>query len=542
MLAAAATLFRSVEAKQSVAAKPLRNDQGAPCLAKTLTERCSSYLEKHMTYHSRRFGLSKSKITAFEQCPRRLWLSVHRRDLAKQDEGAEARSATGHEVGAVANALIPNGVMIEAEPDLAAALHLTRALLDGGHDTPIFEATLEHDGVLVRIDVLQPDGTGGWRLAEVKSSTKAKDYHLGDLATQVWVARKSGVQITRAAIRHIDNRFVLEHEGDMHGLFADTDLTILAEPIVATRANVVAAARMTLAGTEPDTAPGRHCDAPFPCEFAGYCHSSLPAGPEWPVTVLPNGGGKRWIERDVTDLFAIDPADLKSVMHSRVHYATVNAVVYHDCDGARAAMCDWAFPRTWLDFETISFAVPRWVGTKPYSQVPFQFSAHVEGADGEIDHREFLSLDGTDPRRACAEALVAMIPETGAVVGYNASFEKSRILELAAIFSDLADPLNGIASRVVDLLPVARNYWYHRDQRGSWSIKAVLPTVAADLNYSDLEVKDGANAQQAYLEATSVSCTTERRTELDFALRAYCGRDTEAMIVLARRLCTATPE
>jgi hypothetical protein len=132
-----------------------------------------------VTNQPRRFGPSKSKLTAFEQCPKRLWLSVHRGELAEQDEGAEARFATGHEVGALACALLPDGVMIEAEPDLAAALASTRALIDAGHDKPIFEATLEHDGVLVRIDVMESDGCGGWHMAEVKSSTKTKDYHLG---------------------------------------------------------------------------------------------------------------------------------------------------------------------------------------------------------------------------------------------------------------------------------------------------------------------------------------------------------------------------
>ena len=254
--------------------------------------------------------------------------------------------------------------------------------------------------------------------------------------------------------------------------------------------------------------------------------------------MLPNGGGKRWIESSVVDLFAVDPADLTSVMHKRVHHATVTGDTYHDVDGARAEMAGWAFPRTWLDFETIAFAVPRWIGTRPYAQVPFQFSAHVEEADGGIDHREFLSLDGTDPRRTCAETLVAMIPATGAVIGYNASFEKGRIVELAAAFPDLADALSGIADRIVDLLPVTRANWYHRDQRGNWSIKAVLPTVAAEMDYAGLEVKDGGSAQEAYLEAIGDGCTAERRTALDTALRAYCGRDTEAMIVLARRLCT----
>lgn len=472
----------------------------------------------------------------FEQCPKRLWLSVHRPDLAEQDEGAEGRFATGHEVGAIACALLPDGVMVEAEPDLATALATTRALLDNGHDRPIFEATLQYDGILVRIDVLEPDDAAGWRMAEVKSSTKAKDYHVGDLATQLWVARNAGVSISSAAIRHIDSSFVLERDDDFDGLFADTDLMAVAEPVITSRGETVAAARATLAGPEPDTAPGAHCDAPFPCEFAGYCHAALPVGPEWPVSVLPHGGGKRWVEQGIVDLLAIDPAALTNVTHARVHRATVSGEVYHDVEGARAAMAGWAFPRTWLDFETIGFAIPRWIGTRPYQQVPFQFSAHVETADGTIDHREFLSLDGSDPRRGCAEALVAMVPATGAVIGYNASFEKARILELAATFPDLADTLTAMAARIVDLLPVTRANWYHRNQRGSWSIKAVLPTIAAQMDYAALEVKDGGDAQEAYAEAIASDCKAERRLALDAALRAYCGRDTEAMIVLARTL------
>jgi hypothetical protein len=492
-----------------------------------------------MTMAPRSFGLSKSKITMFEQCPRRLWLSVHRPDLAVQDETSAARFATSHEVGATACALLPNGVMVDAEPDLAAALATTQTLLDSSHDQPIFEATLQHDGVLVRIDVLEPDGASGWHMAEVKSSTRAKDYHLGDLATQLWVARNAGVSISSAAIRHIDTTFVLEREGEFDGLFADTPLMAEAEPIVAARGETVAAARATLSGADPVTPPGDHCDAPFACEFAFHCHAALPQGPEWPVTVLPNGGGKRWTEKGIDDLLAVDPTELTNAMHRRVHGATVSGKTYHDVESARSAMASWAFPRTWLDFETIAFAVPRWIGTHPYGQVPFQFSAHVEAEDGTIEHREFLSLDGSDPRRPCAEALVTAVPPTGAVIAYNASFERGRIVELAAAFPDLAVVLNAIAARIVDLLPVTRANWYHRDQRGSWSIKAVLPTISAEMDYASLEVKDGGSAQEAYFEAILPDTIAERRAVLDFALRAYCGRDTEAMIAVARRLTRA---
>ncbi len=493
---------------------------------------------------TRRFGLSKSRITAFEQCPRKLWLSVHGPDLALVDAGAEIRFAAGHEAGAVACALYPAGTMVEAEPDLAAAIARTRELLGLGDQNAIFEATFSHDGVLVRVDILEPDGSGGWRVAEVKSSTGVKDYHLGDLATQVWVLAACGVGITTAAIRHIDNRFVLERPGDYAGLFKDVDLLAAAAPIIAERANTVAAARQTLAGTEPQIARGEHCAAPFACEFAAYCGSTEPPPPEWPVALLPNTGksvARTWAMQGIDDLRDIPDGALGSPIHNRIHRATVTGKTFHDLAGAVAATTGWAFPRAYLDFETIAFAVPRWIGTRPYQQVPFQFSCHIETTDGAMAHHEFLGIDGADPRRACAEALVLCCGRgaAGSVIAYNAGFERRCILDLAEACPDLAADLRDIASRLVDLLPVARANYYHRDQRGSWSIKAVLPTVAFELDYGGLEVKDGGSAQQAYLEAIALTPSDMRRLAIAAALLAYCKRDTEAMIVLLKRLCQA---
>ena len=487
-----------------------------------------------MTSRTRRPGLSKSRITAFEQCPRRLWLMVHRPDLGETDEAAGARMAAGHVVGEVACSLHPGGVMVEAEPDLAAALDTTARLIAQGHSGPIFEATFQHEGVLVRADILWRDRAGGWQLAEVKSSTGAKDYHLGDLATQVWVLRAAGIELAGAAIRHIDRDFVLEREGDYRGLFRDVDLLDAVAPLAAQRPALVADARDVLDGDEPDRAPGDHCAVPFSCEFAAHCRRALPPGPEWPVTVLPHGGGRKWLERGVADLLALDEAALPE-KQARIVRATRTGTPEHDMHGARAAMVDWTFPRAWLDFETIAFAVPRWIGTRPYQQIPFQFSLHLESAEGLMAHLEFLSIDGADPRRACAEALLAAIPAEATVIAYNAGFERGVLHDLAAFCPDLAEPLLGIAARTVDLLPVARAHWYHRDQRGSWSIKAVLPTMTA-LDYAGLEVKDGANAQDAYLEAIDPATSDDRGWALAEALRAYCARDTWAMVEVARVL------
>ena len=483
-------------------------------------------------------GLSKSKITAFEQCPKRLWLQVHRRELATLDTGAESRFAAGHEVGALACALIPHGIMVEAEPDLAAALTTTTKIMASGISQVIFEATFVSDGVLVRVDVLEPDGNGGWHVAEVKSATSRKDYHLADLATQIWVLRQNGLKISSAAIRHINNRFILAEEGNYKGLLVDAPSLSDIGPLLDNRSEVVANARAVVAGTEPVREIGTHCGSPFICEFQSYCNQNT-VSPEWPISLLPSTGKKVaaiWAENGVLELTEVPQGSFSSLVHSRVHEATCTGHPFHDANGAQRATAGWSFPRIYLDFETIAFVVPRWIGTKPWEQVPFQFSAHIEKPDGTIEHREFLSIDGTDPRRRCAEALLQHVPTEGSVIAYSAAFERGCIIRLADLFPDIADELRHIADRLVDLLPVTRNHWYDREQRGSWSIKAVLPTINKSLSYKDLGVQDGSAAQAAYMEAIDPMTTVERRDEIDRDLRTYCGVDTEAMIVLLHRL------
>jgi hypothetical protein len=483
-------------------------------------------------------GLSKSRITTFEQCPKRLWLQTHRPEKAVLHAGTEARFVAGHEVGAAACALHPDGLMINAEPDLSAALATTSTLLGEPSGVPLFEATFAHEGVLVRADIITPDDDGRWHVAEIKSSTSRKGYHLGDLATQVWVMRGAGVPIGSAVIRHINNQFVLEKLDNYYGLFVDVPSLEEIESLVIKRGEIVAAARDVMVGNEPQREMGEHCNSPFACEFQAYC-SRFMSAPEWPISLLPNTGKKiagAWAEQGVFELTEVPDGSFSSPLHDRIHRATMTGEIYHDVEGARRSTRQWAFPRTWLDFETIAFVVPRWIGTRPWEQVPFQFSAHVEQSDGSVEHCEFLSLDGNDPRLACAEALLTHIPDQGAVIAYNASFERSCITRLAEHFPDLATPLRAIAARVVDLLPVTRNHWYHRDQRGSWSIKAVLPTICAELDYKSLAVQHGAAAQTAYLEAINADTPASRQSEIDEALRAYCGRDTEAMMKLMQRM------
>lgn len=493
---------------------------------------------------SRAFGLSKSRIAAFQQCPRRLWLQVHRLDLISYDEEAQARFASGHAVGDCACALVPNGILVEAEPNLAAAITRTAELIAAGNQ-PIFEATFVHDGVLVRVDIMTPqvreDGTV-WHVAEVKSSTAPKLPHFGDLATQLWVLQQCEVPVASTVIRHIDRTFTLLSEGDYVGLFTDADLMEDAQLLADGYPDMVSEAWMILAGDEPDIARGGQCSKPYDCEFDGWCGRDEPPRPQWPISELPHNGralAVKWAQQGSFDIRDLPQDAPLSPVQAIVRRAVLMDQPFRDRVGAATATQDWAYPRIWLDFETISFVIPRWVGTRSYQQIPFQFSAHVEEEDGTVTHVAWLSLDGTDPRQGISEALTGL-PKAGTVIAYNAGFEKGCLKDLAEAVPEYAVALTSLAARTVDLLPVTRKNYYHRDQRGSWSLKAVLAAIAPELDYGTLAVSNGMEAQYAYLEAIDATCTPERRQQIDDELSEYCTRDTLAMMRILETLLAPT--
>jgi len=228
-----------------------------------------------VTTGSKRIRLSKSKIAAFEHCPRRLWLQVHRREAGHFDADTLARFKFGHDVGRRATFAMPNGILVHAKPDIQAALDHTAELMACGPRQPIFEATFQHDGVLVRVDILEPDSFGAWRAIEVKASSRVRTYQLADIATQIWVMQGCGVTITQAVIRHLVSPIAWRRP-DIEALrFQDTDVTKAMRRYVATRESATAAARITAQGPEVMSEMGVHCRRPFSCEFQDHCAATF---------------------------------------------------------------------------------------------------------------------------------------------------------------------------------------------------------------------------------------------------------------------------
>jgi hypothetical protein len=227
------------------------------------------------------------------------------------------------------------------------------------------------------------------------------------------------------------------------------------------------------------------------------------------------------------------PDEVLNDLQARVKEHTLAGTVFFDAAGAAEDLAPHGLPAYFLDFETINFAVPVWKGTRPYEQIVFQFSVHSLDPSGRLSHAAFLDVSGADPSEPLARALIAACGETGPVFVYCAGFETARIRELADRYPELAEPLLAINERVVDLLPIARSRYYHPNQQGSWSIKAVLPAAVPELSYDALEgVQDGGTAMEAFTEAIHPDTGEERKSEIEQQLLAYCRLDTFAMVRL----------
>ena len=482
------------------------------------------------------YGLSKSRIVAWKQCPKRLWLQIHRHELLEVSEGAERGFQIGYEVGEVAQGLYPDGILIEDNDDLSAALASTKAALAAHPDRPIFEATFQHEGLLVRADVMLPTDNG-YRMIEVKSSASVKPYHIDDCAIQAWVLKQNGMALSSVELAHIDTSFVYQGEGDYHGLFRHENLDEVIRPLLELVPEWIRQSRSTLSGDEPANEPGAQCDDPFECPFKTYCNRNIvqPEQPKYSLDVLhrmQTAKKETLREKGFVDACQVPPEFLNETQQW-IQRVSQTGVAELGPDAANA-LKNLPYPRYYLDFETINLAVPRWAHTRPYStQVPFQWSCHIEQSNGELLHEMFLDVTGNDPRRACAEQMIAALGDDGPVFVYYQAFEKSRIAELAELFPDLSPALLAINERVVDLLPIAQAHYYHPDMKGSWSIKAVLPTIAPDLDYTQLIVGGGGDAQEAYREIVHPQTSDARKQELTEGLREYCKLDTLAMVRLA---------
>ena len=485
-------------------------------------------------------NLSKSKFVAGWQCLKRLYLQVYQRELAAEiDEATQAILTQGQEVGQLAQKAFPDGVLVEAgHLEAEKALAETRRLMADSSIPAIFEAAFLYDNVLVRVDVLERRPRNRWRLIEVKSGTGVKEYYLYDLAIQKHVLFGSGIKLQSSCLMHLNRDYVYNgKEYQLDKLFVTEELDDEIEEYILEVPQLLAEMRKALTKSfPPDISPGPQCSDPFVCEFFDHCNAPLPFDH---VANLPGLKGLKLAQlldngitviSDIPDDFPLNERQQRARECVIEGKPWINSAIQEELE-------EFICPLYFMDFETINPALPRFKGMRPYDQIPFQWSVHIQKKPGgKLEHHEFLAKDEWDPRREFLESLIKVLKEKGNIVVYNKSFESSRLNDLANWLPRFRAQIENIQARLWDLLPFIRDNVYHPNFQGSFSIKSVLPALIPEMTYEGMLIADGKQAGLAWERLVRGNIPKSEKKRLRDGLLAYCRQDTLAMVNLLEQI------
>lgn len=482
--------------------------------------------------------LSKSTFLRGLKCSKSLYLNKHHKDLRDgYSNQQEAIFTQGTKVGELAQDLFPGGIDCTPKDlwNLQESVRKTKEVIEQGA-TVIYEAAFQFDGVLVLLDILVKD-LDGWKAYEVKSSTSVHNTYLNDATIQNYVITQSGIDLKDISIIHINNQYVFEEELNIQQLFTSKSVKKEVDKLLPSIPKQVKSMKEVL---ELDKVPkveiGAHCGDPYPCDFASKCWGHLP---EYSVFDIRYGRGIGWklynegylTTTEIPDDYPLNERHQIQVSGDKTGKKIINKAAIKDF------LSTLQYPLAHIDFETFQIAVPKFKGTRPYQQICFQWSAHIQHQhNGEIEHQEYLGIQGEDPREEFIGKLIQAMKGVKTILVYSIGFERSRLNELAVQFPKYEIPIKSIVNRMADLMiPFQKKHVYYPKMRGSYSIKNVLPALVPELNYNDLNIQEGGTASSTYANLHLVESEKQieqtRKNLID-----YCRMDTYAMVKILEEL------
>ena len=484
--------------------------------------------------------LSKSTFIRGLQCEKSLYLYKHHYRLKDPTPSSlQAVFDQGTNIGLLAQKIFPNGA--DASPEnhfkMVESVGKTLNLISKG-ESIIYEATFQYNNVLAALDILVKDEEG-WKAYEVKSSTKVSETYIKDAAIQYYTITNSGIDLKDISIVHINNQYTKDGELDIHQLFTIESVYDQVLEFLPRIPNEVRRLKNVIESPEPPNVDiGNHCSDPYDCDFKGTCWKHIPDYSVFNISRLKKDKKFDLYNQGVITLDQIDLGytDLNPNQVLQVQ-SEVDGTTHIDIEEIRKFTNGLSYPLYFLDFETIGPAVPKYNGSRPYQQLVFQYSLHIqETLTSEIEHREYLADPSQDPRIGFIEQLISDCGTSGDILVYNIGFERGKLNDLIEVFPEYSNELRGIVNRLKDLMiPFQQKWYYTPEMKGSYSIKYVLPALVPELSYNDLEIKEGGTASNTFLSmvnGTFAGDVEETRNQL----LEYCKLDTFAMVKILEKL------
>lgn len=480
--------------------------------------------------------LSKSRYCKARQCKKIIWLKKYKPEYAIQ-KARDIVLENGTKVGQLAKGLFGKYENIDFNENLNIMIDQTKKLLKNKPNI-ITEASFNYNNNFCSVDILKND-IDGVEIYEVKSSTEISDIYLDDVSYQYYILNNLEFNIKKACIVYINNKYVKQGNLELNKLFNIEDVTEIAKSKQQEIENNIYELNKYMEehmDNEPKDDIGIKCFKPYECEFWEYCTRNLPK-----PNVFDIKGGMhldKKFEKYYDGKISFNDLQNENINPKyleQIDFELNNLQPKIDKDYIKEIIKALNYPLYFLDYETYQVAIPEIDGTRPYQQLPFQYSLHIIKEEGAaIEHKEFLAeIEDKDFIRHFAENLIKDIPDNGSVIIYNRAFEPARNREIAEMYPDLKDELERINCNMIDFLePFKQRKYYTKEMQGSASIKYVLPVLYqkdSELDYHNLPVvHNGEEASEAFLSLKGKS--KEKQKEIRNGLLVYCQLDTYAMV------------
>ena len=479
--------------------------------------------------------LSKSNYLEGINCKKSLWFSKFNQELRKNNEQKQYRFEIGNKVGSLAREYFGRGFQPKSKYyEIEMAFKETFDYINNGGKLIYEGMGFNKDKKVFALADILIKQNNEWELIEVKSSTSIKDYHVDDLSFQYYVFKSLGLNITKLSVLHLNKNYSKGDKIEISKLFFKSDIT----DEVLKNGNLISLHIRELIEIlslkkEPKIEVGSHCKD---CQYREHCWRDYP---KYNIYNIFNGKKAEEIQKknNSVDIKKLSPREYPKGNKLIDINAFLSGNIFIDKKEIKKFINTLVYPYNFLDFETFGPAIPILKNSKPYENLPFQFSLHIqENENDAIKHFEYINKKIKDFRLEFAEKLLKNIKSTGSVIVYNQSFEKNVISSLAKLFPEIKNDLLNINNRMVDLLkPFRSRNLYSPEQNGSASIKNVLP-VFTNKTYENLDIKDGMEVSINYEIFFNNELTSKEKDIFFQDALKYCKLDTYAMIDLLKVL------
>ena len=483
--------------------------------------------------------ITKTDYLEYTFCKKNLWLKKHKSELFENVELSDFEKKIieeGNLADEEARNLFPAGVLVDSFGQ--DAIDDTKQYIDK-KEKILFQATFAEDVFFIRADILIYDKEkDGYELYEVKASNDVKrkepHHYINDLAFQKSVIEKSGINIIKTGVIHLNREYKRLGKINYDELFVIVDLTGEVEESQEKVKKQMSELKQYL-----DMPEEKRCECLYrgrnaQCTTFAY---SNPDVPEYSVHDINRIGASKkiffdWIDRGIYAIEDIDNPDvLKGAKKAQYDACSMGKPIV-DQIAIKEALDRLVFPLHFFDYEGFVSAIPMFDGFGAYEQIPFQYSLHIMQKDGSIEHKEFLITNPKgDLTRPLVERMKQDIDPNGTVIAWYSSYEKQRNEKLAELHPDFAKFLENINEGMFDLMTIfSENYYVDSAFKGSASIKRVLPVIVPELSYKILNISKGDQASERWEKMISSDTSEEEKKQIEKDLLAYCKMDTWAMV------------